>query len=153
MNEEIKCVTKKVKGIQKYFVMLPKSTQADELIEISEAVYWLLKSFQRDDWRQERSARRHLEYIALSDEEVADRCGAFVPSPEDMLYRQFLSERLRRAFLEIPSTQARRFLLHHGLDLTYREIGEIEGCTDRAIKHSVNLAKQKLQRIMRRRLP
>jgi RNA polymerase sigma factor (sigma-70 family) len=134
---------------QRFCVGVPQFNGKSRLIETNEVIYWLLKSFQREDWRQERQARRHLERIVLSDEELSDRCGAYAPSPEDMLYRRILSDGLQRAFLKLPPVQARRFLLHHGLELTYREIGEAEGCTDRAVKHSVFLAKKKLQRILR----
>jgi RNA polymerase sigma factor (sigma-70 family) len=133
---------------QRYYVAIPRFGDSERLVEIDEIIFWLLRSFQREDWRQERQARRHLERLALSDEELSERCGAYAPSPEDLLYRRILTDDLRGALMKLPSNQARRFLLHHGLDLTIRQIADSEGCGERRIRSSVLRAKKSLRKLL-----
>lgn len=146
MCENIRFITKQDGARKRYFVLLPNSPSPKELIETTETIFWLLKSFQREDWRQERAARRHVEHLSQSINEIMRQEYFYNPSPEELLYKSYLSDEMRRAFMEIPLVQARRFLLHHGLDLSYREIAKTEGCSERAVKRSVYLAKLKLRK-------
>jgi len=134
---------------ERYVVGISQPGGRENLIEVDEVIFWLLKSFQREDWRQERQARRRLEQLALSDEELADKVGELVPSPEDMLYQRILTDNLRRAFNELPPVQAKRFLLHHGLDLSIKQIAKVEHCSDRAVRLCIERAKKNLRKLLR----
>jgi len=150
-NENYYFTTITENGKTRYFVAFPTSPKRKELIETKETIYWLLKSFQREDWRQERETKRHLEQLSLSEQELLDRAPTyFVASPEEMLYRSYFTENLRRAFEQIPSIQARRFLLHYGLDMSIQQIAIAEQCGDRRIRHSVGLAKKNLKEILKK---
>jgi RNA polymerase sigma factor (sigma-70 family) len=150
MSEELYFAITREDDGQHYHVVIPQFNKTERLVETDETTYWLLKSFQQEDWRQERQARRHLERLSLSEEELLDRADIFVPSPEELLHRHILTEELRRAFEKLPPVQARRFLLHYGLELSVSQIAESEQCGSRTIRHSLELAKKNLRKILKK---
>ena len=133
-----------------HFVIPPQSPLGDKFIETTASVFWLMKSFQRDDWRQERAARRHLERLSFTEEDLENRADIFALNPEELVYKGFITDNLRRAFIEIPLAQGRRFLLRHGLGLSYRQIADKEGCSINTVKQSLRLAKANLRKILRK---
>lgn len=60
--------------------------------------------------------------------------------------KQIVMEELRISIDELPSLQRRRFLLRYEMDMTYEQIARIEGCTSRAVEHSVEAARKKIQK-------
>jgi len=117
-------------------------------IEVSEELYRELEQINRSINRMHLSEKRHNEYRDLSEEEQAERGAAVVISAEEAVITILLSEQLREAFLQLPATQARRFLLVHIFGYSYREIACKEGCSVDAVKKSLVAAKKKLQRIL-----
>ena len=55
-------------------------------------------------------------------------------------------ELLHRAIAKLPEIQRRRLLLYFFGELTYGQIAELEGCTKRAVKFSVDIAIEKLKK-------
>jgi RNA polymerase sigma factor (sigma-70 family) len=149
MSQEIYFAATNKDGVNHYYVVIPQFNKPECLVETDETTFWLLKSFQQEDWRQERQARRHLERLSLTEEELIDRADIFVPSPEELLNRHLLTEELRRAFEKLPPTQARRFLLHYGLELSITQIASAEACSYNAVKHSIEKARKNLKTILR----
>ena len=56
------------------------------------------------------------------------------------------SEQLHRAIAELPEIQKRRLILHFFRKLSYEQIAEMEGCTKRAVKFSVDIALKKIRK-------
>jgi RNA polymerase sigma factor (sigma-70 family) len=149
MSQELYFAITREDDGQHYFVVIPQFNKPERLVETDETTFWLLKSFQQEDWRQERQARRHLERLSLTEEELLDRADIFSPSPEELLHRHILTEELRRAFEKLPPDQARRFLLHYGLELSITQIASSEACSYNAIRHSIEKAKKNLRNILK----
>lgn len=53
--------------------------------------------------------------------------------------------KLHKAIAELPEIQRRRLILYYFGELTYEQIAEIERCTKRAVKFSVDIAIGKLK--------
>lgn len=58
------------------------------------------------------------------------------------------SKEILDALEQIPEVQRRRFLLRYLLDYHVRDIASIEGCSTRAVKYSIALAKKNLRQIL-----
>lgn len=56
---------------------------------------------------------------------------------------------LHRAISELPEIQKRRLILYYFQGLTYEQIAEMEGCTKRAVKFSVDIAVEKLKKFFK----
>ena len=54
-----------------------------------------------------------------------------------------------RAISELPEIQKRRLILYYFQGLTYEQIAEMEGCTKRAVKFSVDIAVEKLKKFFK----
>ena len=119
-------------------------------IEVNRSLYAELESMQRDIWRLDRQSRRHCEHRSLSEEEQVLKGAEYTACPEELCLEQLRCEDQRdaliKALLGLSPTQARRILLHSGLGFTYRQIARIDGCSDRAVRYCVALAKQTLQK-------
>jgi DNA-directed RNA polymerase specialized sigma24 family protein len=95
---------------------------------------------------------RNNEHLQLTEEEMALKGGKTVLSAESCAMNSLLGEELKWAFLQLPATQAKRFLLHHAFGYSHKEIASLEGCSVDASKKSVRLAKKKLQIILANRV-
>ena len=56
---------------------------------------------------------------------------------------------LHRAISELPEIQKRRLILYYFQGLTYEQIAEMESCTKRAVKFSVDIAVEKLKKFFK----
>jgi RNA polymerase sigma-70 factor (ECF subfamily) len=121
-------------------------------VEITEELHLELTLLNRSVRNIESAEERHNELCDLSEEEHAQRGMRFNPSAEDEVLKNLLIEQLKSAFLELPTTQARRYLLAHGCGYTYAEIAAMEGCSIQAVNKSLVAAKKKIQGILRNRV-
>ena len=122
-------------------------------VEISEELFFELVLLNNSIRNIERSEERHKEYRELSEEELVARGAPTAPSAESLALNNLFIEQLKRAFLELPPAQARRYLLKHVVGFSYAEIAQMENCSRNAVKHSLVFAKRNLQRILADRLP
>ena len=104
----------------------------------------LLDDLQREHWRLERRESRHVWHLEdMSESDVSSEMRA--ETPEQILMRKIECAELREALKSLPLVARRRFLLHHLEGLSVKALARLEGCSDRAIKYSLALARKKLQ--------
>lgn len=134
-----------VKGLTHYYVSFSDVNQKIHKVEVNRVVYLSFVRFQRSDWSQQRKDKRH-----LTDQDVQEI--SVNPSPlwSPYLYLENidLHERIQNALLQLPEKQRRRLLLYYAYQFTLKEISHIEGCTERAVKFSIDYAKKKLVNIL-----
>ena len=92
------------------------------------------------------SDERHLEQLELSEGMKHKRALHSENSLEEQILSKMRMEELRIGIDELPSIQRRRFLMRYEMDMTYEQIARIEGCTSRAVQHSVDAARKKNQK-------
>jgi RNA polymerase sigma-70 factor (ECF subfamily) len=132
------------KDITRYFVTFKDGEGIHRETEISRPIFREFVRLQRDERNLTRSDERHIERSEQTEEMLKDK---MVNPPKSLEYEVFDSqrnERLRLAIQQLPEIQRRRFVLYHEFGLTYEQIGEMEGCTKRAVKFSVDAAKKKI---------
>lgn len=59
-----------------------------------------------------------------------------------------LQEKLRAALWSLPEVQRRRFLLHHLEGVPVKLLARMEGCSDRASKYSLAIARKNLRKAL-----
>jgi DNA-directed RNA polymerase specialized sigma24 family protein len=101
-------------------------------VEVSEAEYEELVALNRSIRNIESSSERHNEYRPPSEEEQAWRSA---PSAAEVFEGALLIQEVKDAFLRLPKTQARRYILIHLFGFSYAEVAQMEGCTRNAVKH------------------
>lgn len=130
----------------RYLVTIACNGVATE-IEVAKIVYDALDEMQREHWRLERRESRHTRHIEMMTERDLPRT-AYAKDPEQLLIEQVEATEIKTALRSIPILQQRRFLLRHLIGLTIKQIAEIEGCSDRAVKYSLVLARENLRNLL-----
>ncbi|MCL2545598.1 MAG: hypothetical protein FWE06_00190 [Oscillospiraceae bacterium] len=137
--------TELIEGITRFCVSFINGENILQNIEVSEAVYTTLEDSQRQDNSFARWGRRRLEQLDLQDEELYNRALHKPQSIEDTVLDALYTELFAQAVDELSEVQKRRFILHHDVGLTSEKIAVIEGCTDRAVRYSIALAKEAIK--------
>lgn len=131
----------------RYFVTISTSGCNEVEIEVSREVYELLDEMQREYWRLEKRESRHSWHIEdMRESDLPHE--KYVCTPEQAMMCRLESEALRAALMELPEVQRRRFLLHHLECVPVKVIARMEGCSDRAIKYSLALARKNLREML-----
>lgn len=113
--------------------------------EISIELYAAFNSFELDDISQMNEASRHLTEADAGEEPLGHRMADPSEPVEDHVYRRIIYQKLHKAIAQLPEIQRRRVLLYYFGGYTYEQIAQMENCTKRAVKFSVDTALKKLR--------
>ncbi len=113
-------------------------------IEISESIYLEFRESEKRNKREQHFFDRHIEHSDLTDELLHNRALFPPKSVEENICDKEYYKTLWDAIYELPETQQRRFLLYYSSGFTYEKIANLENCTKRAIKSSVDIAREKI---------
>ena len=114
-------------------------------LEVSKEKYLDFNSFISELIRYKNTYTRYIEHLEQSDLILHKRMLHQPEKIENIVFKKILHETLYEAINQLNEIQKRRFIYYYIDELTYAEIAEIEGCTKRAIKFSVDAAKKNLQ--------
>ena len=78
--------------------------------------------------------------------------GSFRKSIEEVILEEERAELLQRIISKLPEMQRRRFLLHYEYEMTYKEIGKIEHCSQQSVGRAVTAAREKIKAEMKKYL-
>jgi len=137
--------TEIIESITHYYVSFVDGEAIHREIEVSHHVYLEFWGFVKTERNLRRWNERHTEQSELTDETLYKRALNPPKDLEDMFLDSLQNEHLRLAIQELPEIQRRRFILYHEFGFTYEQIAEMDGCTKRAVKFSVDLAKEKIK--------
>ena len=129
-----------------YFAVFTDGAGKIVTTEIShELASLMFGEFVRYERMLKRRDERYLEQSALTDETLSKRAKRKECSLEDAICQSFENEQLYRAIDSLPEIQKRRLKLYYFENMTFEQIGELEGCRKIAVKFSVERAKEKLK--------
>lgn len=123
-----------------YYLMFRDGQGTQHCMEISEELFTLFDRFELDDLSHLNEVDNHYERSELTEASMNQRAIRPQQSVEEMVIRNLQNEVLHTAIATLPLLQRRRLVLHFFGSLTYEQIGEIEGCTKVAVKHSIDKA-------------
>lgn len=113
--------------------------------QVDEKLYTVFNQYELEDISHLNVVSRHYEHSDLTEETLNQRAAVAPESLEDQVYRKLLYQKLHKAILTLPEIQRRRLLLYYFDGYTFEQIAEMEGCTKRAVKFSVDIALNELK--------
>lgn len=129
-----------------YTVSFQDTMGATREIVINQAIYGAMNQFELDDLSELNHYDRNIEHSELTEMTLYNRA-ALPPKPlEEIAERNLLNEVLWKAITALPMVQRRRLILYYFEGFTYEQIAQIEGCSTRAIKYSVDSAKRNIKK-------
>ena len=128
-----------------YYISFTDGQGAFHKQEINQDLYSAFDRFELDDISQINEASRHLSEMGMSEESLCHLIADPSESMEDRVYRRIMYQKLHKAIDQLPEIQRRRVLLYYFEGHTYEQIAQMEGCSKRAVKFSVDIALKKLK--------
>lgn len=132
----------------RYFISFQDGEKVLHEFEVGKELYDFFNKNELRDISQINECYRHMDYY-ISDEETITLKAIHRPeSIDEEVSKNIKNEKLRQAILELPELQRRRLILYFFEDLTYSEIGELEGCSYQAIQHSIEKAQKNIKKFL-----
>ena len=128
-----------------YYISFTDGQGAFHKQEINQDLYSAFDRFELDDISQINEASRHLSEMGMSEESLCHLIADPSESMEDRVYRRIMYQKLHKAIDQLPDIQRRRVILYYFEGHTYEQIAQMEGCSKRAVKFSVDIALKKLK--------
>ena len=132
----------------KYFLSFKDVNGTHHYMEIDNELFEALDQFELDDISFMNEVDRHYEQSEQTEASLTKRATEQPATVEEEVQRLMEAEALHKAIAQLPETQRRRLVLYYFGNFTYKQIAEMEGCTKRAIKFSVDTAIEKLKEIL-----
>lgn len=130
---------------KEYYVAFSDGNGAHHKEKISRELYELFDRFELEDISQINVISRYHEHSELTEGTLNRRALVHTEPMEDGVYRKIMYDQLHTAIGELPIIQRRRVFLYYFEGYTFEQIAEMEGCTRRAVKFSVDIAVKKLR--------
>lgn len=131
-----------------YYISFKDGENIPRYLEISKDIYDLFNAFELEDISYLNEVSRHYEPTDINLRILHEKTLCKASSIEDDAMKNIQFIELHKAISKLPNIQKRRLLLHYFCELTYKEIAIIEGCSQPAIKYSVDAAIKKLRSIL-----
>ena len=139
-----------VGGFTHYYIGYTDEQGIFQESQVTRNVFAAYLRFGKNERNLRRWDERHKEKSDLIETTLHKRAFCLPQSMENQVIDAERNERLWQTIAELPEIQQRRFILYHKYGLTYEQIAEQEGCTKRAVKFSVDLAKEKILRKLKK---
>ena len=140
-----------VEGGARYSISFKDGQGEFHELEVSHAFYLEFRRLELNrkiqNWDQ-----RHREFNEVWEETLQRRALRLPKSLDELLLDAERDEYLYRAIHALPETQKRRFLLHYEYEMTYKEIGKIEHCSQQSVGRAVTAAREKIKAEMKKYL-
>ena len=135
---------------KEYKVSFKDSSGNFQNIEVTSTIYKILDEFELKDLAELNEFDRHIEHSEVYEESLHTRVVDKPMELEDSVIRKATFEELKNAINTLPDIQKRRIKLYFFDEKTFEEIAELEHCTKRAVKFSVDIALDKLKEILKK---
>ena len=120
-----------------------------EYTYVSEEVYEaLVNTFRKEAHAEEMRDLRHVTKDGYVEGDTEDLLIETEESVEDYVIRQLEIKQLQKAMLQLTENQKERLQLYFFEGLTYRQIGEKLGISDKSVRESIDVALKKIKKII-----
>lgn len=120
-----------------------------EYAYVSEEVYeTLVNTFRKEAHAEKMRDYRHVTTDGYMEGDTEDLLMYAAEALEDFVIRQLEIQDLEDAMQSLTRIQRERLHLYFYEDLTYREIGERLGISDRSVRESIDAALKKMKKIL-----
>lgn len=128
-----------------------KATDFDGKTTNIEVTINIYQDYQRSIWREEyhdKKSDNEIHRDILSDKFFPYELHS--PSNEEVYFKKSQYQALYEAIEKLPKVQRRRIILKYFNDLTIPQIANIENTSIQAIKASIRVAKNKVEKFLRK---
>ena len=130
----------------RYYLAFVDSAGIEQCMEIDKALFDVFDRFELDDVSFMNEVDRHYEQSEQTEQSLNRRAAQPQKSVEEAVFQRVEVEALRQAIAKLPEKQRSRLVLYYFGDFTYEQIAEMEGCSKRAVKFSVDIALKNLKK-------
>lgn len=134
----------------RYTVTFLDSFKVSQTIEITEEMYLEFNKFELEDLSYMNKFDRHIEHLEQTEESIYNRTLRSNDDICDLIFNDILSKELKKEINNLPDIQKRRVKMYFFDSLTLKKISEIEGCSIRSVKYSVDIAIDKLAKKLKK---
>lgn len=136
----------------KFFVSFKDGQNILHMVEISKELYEQMDKMELEDLSYLNEKYRHFEKKELSEEDLELRMEQKEESVVDKVIRRNDDEILHEALKALTESQKRRVEMHFFAKLSYKQIGDYEGCSYQAIQNSVEKSLKKIKKFLKKGL-
>ena len=130
----------------RYYLAFVDSAGIEQCMEIDKALFDVFDRFELEDISFMNEVDRHYEQSEQTEQSLNRRAAQPQKSVEEAVFQRAKVETLRQAIAKLPEKQRSRLVLYYFGDFTYEQIAEMEGCSKRAVKFSVDIALKNLKK-------
>lgn len=123
-----------------YLIKIKSFNNSFQIVEVSKEVYKVFDEYELKDISQMNEYDNHIEHFNLSENLLHKKIKYKIKGLDEIVEEKIINEELMKAIANLPEIQRKRIKLYFFDDLTYQQIANLEGCTKRAIKFSVDIA-------------
>lgn len=132
--------------INKYTVSFKDGQNKYHIVEINESIYNILDSFELEDKKEMNEYDNHIEHSEVFENTLNKKAINRPILLEEVVEKNIVFEELYSYIEDLPEIQKRRLKKYYFEEKTFEEIAKEEQCTKRAVKFSVDIAIQKIQK-------
>ena len=139
--------------------LYPDMYKTDTFLEVTDEVQAVFLSDKRAEAAHERQMYRYKAQYSLDcDNGIEDAVVHRSPTPEEALEQiktdlkqnledKQLRDQIYTAVMELPGKQAKRIYARFYLDMSVKEIAQVEGVDPRRVRDSIHLGLKKLEKV------
>jgi len=142
--------TEMIEDNTRYFVSFIDGEGVHRESEVSQPVYLEFLNFVKTERNLRRSDERHYDMSGIDCDTILRKMLHPPPSLEDTVFGSLMNYEIRQTIEDLPETQKRRFVLYHEYGLTYEQIADMEGCKRQPVTRSVEIAEDKIRKVVRK---
>ena len=129
----------------RFFVEFKDGCNILNQVELTEEQFNAFDKFELEDKSQMNKDERHKDFTNIYDENFYKKLGQANQSIEDDFIKKSRYEDLMKAINELPIIIKRRIKLFYFEELSTTQIAEIEKCSDRMIRKSLEQGRLKIK--------
>lgn len=119
-------------------------------IKVNQEIYYVFDSFELEDKSLLNEYERHIEHSEVYEENLHNRSVDKPMELEDFIIQKTTFEELHKAIKQLPVIQQRRIKMYYFSEMTFEEIAQLENCTKRAVKFTIDIALRNLKEILKK---
>ena len=105
------------------------------------------RRFMQEAAHERQMYRYKAQYSLDCDNGIEDAVVHRSPTPEEALEDKQLRDQIYTAVMELPGKQAKRIYARFYLDMSVKEIAQVEGVDPRRVRDSIHLGLKKLEKL------
>ena len=135
---------------EKYIVEFADNKKVVHKVEVSRQVYLAFDRFELEDISQIHKYRKHIEHSEMTEETLYNRLFEPLIGVEEIVEKKEIEDELKKAIDTLTEIQKRRIKMYYFENMKLQEIAKLENCSIKNISKSLEQAREKLKRNLKK---